>query len=103
MDLVRGILLALAATTCVACGGDDDGAAGDGGQMDGGGTPGADAPLDAAGPRRIADSIIFIQRGLQAQIRFSDDPEGPGSCMSEPVAGCEVQTCSTEVLSLIHI
>jgi hypothetical protein len=93
---VRIIVLALACPIGVGCGGDDDGgAAGDGGQADDG-SPEADAPIDAAGPRRIADSVIFVGRGAAPLIRFSDDPEGPGSCLSEPVAGCEIQTCTAE-------
>ncbi len=60
----------------------------------------ADAPIDAAGPRRVADSVVFVQRDTSPQIRFSDDPDGPASCLSEPVAGCEIQTCSTEVVPL---
>ena len=92
-------MLALAGATCVACGGDDDGGpAGDGGQVGGDASPGTDAPIDAAGPRRIADSVIFVQRGISSTIRFSDDPEGAGSCLTEPVAGCEIQTCSTEMV-----
>ncbi len=99
MGAVRTIVLALAGAACVACGGDDDGGAdGDGGLVDGGGSPGGDAALDAAGPRRVADSVIFVQRGQSVQIRFSDDPDGAASCMSEPVAGCEIQTCSTETV-----
>jgi hypothetical protein len=94
---IRIIVLALAGAIGVGCGGDDDGgAAGDGGQVDDG-SPGADAPIDAAGPRRIADSVIFVQRGTSSTIRFSDDPEGAGSCLAEPVAGCEIQTCSPEL------
>lgn len=87
------LALLVAGTLAVACGSDDDGVAGDGGQL-GDGAPRADgAAIDAAGARRIADSVVFIQRAGQATIRFSDDPEGPASCLSEPVAGCEVQTC----------
>jgi hypothetical protein len=96
---VRVIVLALAGAMCVGCGGDDDGgAAGDGGQPDDG-SPGGDAPIDAAGPRRIADSVVFVQRAVSSQIRFSDDPEGAASCLAEPVAGCEIQTCSSDVIT----
>ena len=98
--MTRARVLALVAGMGLACGGDDDGGAGDGGQVDGDGAPVADAPIDAAGPRRVGDSIVFVQRATSTQIRFSDDPEGPGSCLSEPVAGCEIQTCSTEVVPL---
>ena len=101
MDVVRGIAVVLSGVVCAACGGDDDGGpGGDGGPGSGDAEVTADAPpVDAAGPRRIADSVIFIQRGQSSQIRFSDDPDGPGSCMSEPVAGCEIQTCNMEVVA----
>jgi hypothetical protein len=85
------VRLVLVLAALAACGSDDDGAAGDGGIADG--AQPDDAAIDAAGPRRIADSVIFIQRAGLATIRFSDDPEGAGSCFSEPVAGCELQSC----------
>ena len=93
---MRAALL-VAGALWVACG--DGSSAGDGGQV-GDGAAQADAPIDAAGPRRVADSVVFVQRNTSPQIRFSDDPEGPASCLSEPVAGCEIQTCSTEVVPL---
>lgn len=93
------LLLTLAGALCAACGDDDGGAVGDGGQVGDSGAE-ADAPIDAAGPRRVADSVVFVQRANSPQIRFSDDPEGPASCLSEPVAGCEIQTCSTEAVPL---
>ncbi len=97
------LALVLAAALACACGSDDDGgAAGDGGLI-GDGSPRADAAaIDAAGPRRIADSVIFIQRDGAATIRFSDDPEGIGSCFSEPVAGCELQTCMPGIADPPH-
>ena len=90
---MKGALVLALAGTMWACGGDDDTAAGDGGPVGDGAAVGDAAPIDAAGPRRLADSVIFIQRAQSSLIRFSDDPEGPGSCLSEPVAGCEIQTC----------
>jgi hypothetical protein len=97
MTAVRALALVLAGAAWLACGADDDGGAGgDGGQGGGDGAAGEDgAAIDAAGPRRIADSVLFVQRGATVTIRFSDQPDGPGSCLSEPVAGCEIQTCMT--------
>jgi hypothetical protein len=92
------LLVALAA----ACGSDDDAVGGDAGQV-GDGSPRADgAGVDAAGPRRIADSVLFIQRGGPVAIRFSDQPDGVGSCFSEPVAGCELQTCMPGIAEPPH-
>ena len=97
------VVLAVAAVLAAACGSDDDGGAGDDGGATGDGAPRADAAdIDAAGPRRIADSVIFIQRAGQATIRFSDQPDGIGSCYSEPVAGCEFQTCMPGVAAPPH-
>ncbi len=97
------VLLAVAVALAAACGSDDDGAAGGDGGGSGDSAPSGDgADIDAAGPRRIADSVIFIQRGGIATIRFSDDPDGVGSCFSEPVAGCELQTCMPGVAEPPH-
>ena len=96
MDVVRGIAVVLSGVVCAACGGDDDGGpGGDGGP----GSGDAEVTADAAGPRRMADSVVFLGNGAQVLIRFSDDREGPASCLSEPVAGCEVQTCSNELIT----
>lgn len=97
------LVLLLAAALTVACGSDDDGGAGDAGPIaDGAARGDGPAAVDAAGPRRIADSVVFIQRGASSTIRFSDDPEGPGSCFSEPVAGCELQTCMMGAAAAPH-
>jgi hypothetical protein len=78
MDAIRGIaLLGLTATGCSLLVDTDAGVRSDG----------------AAGPHRIADSAVLIGRTVDSQIRFSADPDGPGSCLSEEVAGCEIQTC----------
>jgi hypothetical protein len=96
MHVVGTIAVVLAGMFCAACGGDDDAPVGDGGP----GSDAADVPgIDAAGPRRMADSVVFIPRAQSVQIRFSDDREGPASCLAEPVAGCEIQTCSTELIT----
>jgi hypothetical protein len=96
MTAVRVAALLMVGAAWLACGSDDDGAGADGGPGAGDGAAGGDAPaIDAAGPRRVADSILFVQRGGSVTIRFSDQPDGPGSCLSEPVAGCEIQTCMT--------
>jgi hypothetical protein len=93
--------LVLLAALAAACGSDDD-AGGDAGRV-GDGAPRADgAGVDAAGPRRIADSVLFIQRGGAVAIRFSDQPDGIGSCFSEPVAGCEFQTCMPGIAAPPH-
>ncbi len=69
-----------------------------GGESDHDGGSAADATSMApdaapAGPVRLTDSKIFAQRAQSTQISFGLDAEGPGSCLSEIVAGCEVQTC----------
>src|SRR5262245_55788118 len=93
------LALLLAAALAAGCGSDDDGLAGDGGAVGGDGAAG---DVDAAGPRRIADSVVFIQRAGAVAIRFSDQPDGVGSCFSEPVAGCEFQTCMPGVAAPPH-
>jgi hypothetical protein len=89
----RMLFLRLAAVAVIACAcGSVKEVAGDGAAA-GDAPPAADAPPpDAALPRRLADSVIFLS-SLGANIRFSADTEGPGSCLSEYVEGCEIQTC----------
>lgn len=78
MDAIRGIaLLGLTAAGCSLLVDTDAGVRPDG----------------AVGPHRIADSAVLIGRDVDSQIRFSADTDGPGSCLSEEVAGCEMQTC----------
>jgi len=95
VEVVRGIAIVLTGMFCAACGSDDDAPVGDGGP----GSADAEVADDAAGPRRMADSVVFIENSAQVTIRFSQDREGPASCLSEPVAGCEVQTCSNELIT----
>lgn len=97
--LGRGIagLVVAAAAACGSGGagdGSDAGSSGDDASLTDG------APPDAAGPRRLSDSKIFAQRGSNTMITFGLETEGPGTCLSEIVSGCEIQSCDTNATAV---
>ena len=87
--LVCSALMSLVAA-CGSGGGKDDG---DGGSPSDDGSAHDASAADAGGPIRLTDSKIFPQRASSTTITFSLAADGPGSCLSEQVAGCEVQDC----------
>lgn len=92
---VMSVLLA----ACGSGGGDEDG---DAGSASDAGSPQDAGAADAGGPVRITDSKIFPQRASSTTITFGLDADGPGSCLSEIVSGCEVQDCEAAT-DVVHV
>jgi hypothetical protein len=90
--LGRG-MASLALAAAVACGSGGGGAGDDAGSGDDGASAGDAGSPDAAGPVRLARAFVFAHRAQYTSVAFGTDTEGPGSCVVESVAGCELQTC----------
>ena len=98
----RALWAAVCSLVLAACG---SGGGGGGEDPDGGETADASpvAPDGApVGPVRLTDSKIFPQRNSSTAITFGIDTEGPGTCLSEVVAGCEVQDCE-DATGAVHV
>ncbi|HUS67918.1 MAG TPA: hypothetical protein VMZ28_25455 [Kofleriaceae bacterium] len=93
----NALLILVAACGSGGGGGKDEG---DGGSP----TDAASVTPDGApiGPVRLTDSKIFPQRASSTQITFGLDADGPGTCLSEYVAGCEVQDCEAAT-GILHV
>lgn len=55
-----------------------------------------DAQEEPTEPFRAGNNQISVHNGAQLTVQFRAGTEGPGTCLFEMVAGCELQTCELD-------